>query len=255
MAGHDHQDASVQDGPIELTVVVPAHNSSSIIEASLARLSQHLAGRNAEIVVVENGSTDDTYMRCQAFASTAAPHDVPVMLLCSEKGKGYALRTGIRASSGASVLLIDDDLPFGFDALDAADRILAAGSPLPPVLIGSKAHPASVVSRGAVRGILTWGFTQLCRWILGMRTGDPQGTILMDGRLIRSLTRRTSETGFLFTTELVYLAERRGLRPLEIPVRLSDVHSAHPSRVSASDVPRMGWGLFRVRRNGRRFGG
>ena len=161
---------------------------------------------------------------------------------------GNALRAGLTRSRGTYVLLTADDLPFGFDDLDAADRMGAQGMALPRILIGSKANPESVVERGAMRALLTWGFARMRRAILGMRTGDPQGTILIEGELGRRLVRQTTEAGFLFTTELVYLAEREGIRPVEVPVRLDQTHRAHRSRVSARDVLNMGLGLIRVRR-------
>lgn len=101
--------------------------------------------------------------------------------------------------------------------------------------------------RGALRGTLTWGFAALRRVVLGMRTGDPQGTVLMDGDLMRGLVPDLVEPGFLFTTELVYLVERAGIVPVEVPVRLSDDHDSHETRISRADVLAMGVGLFRLR--------
>ncbi len=75
-----------------------------------------------------------------------------------------------------------------------------------------------------------------------MRTGDPQGTVLMDGDLMRGLVPDLVEPGFLFTTELVYLAERAGIVPVEVPVRLSDDHDSHETRISRADVLAMGGG-------------
>jgi hypothetical protein len=88
-----------------------------------------------------------------------------------------------------------------------------------------------------------------------MRTGDPQGTVLMDGDLMRRLVPDLVEPGFLFTTELVYLAERAGIVPVEVPVRLSADHDSHDTRISRGDVLAMGVGLFRLRARHRDGGG
>ena len=79
-----------------------------------------------------------------------------------------------------------------------------------------------------------------------MRTADPQGSIIVAGAWARSIAPHLREPGFLFSTELVYAAERSGLRPVEVPVRLRDSH--HGTRVRLSDVYAMGIGLLGLRR-------
>lgn len=233
---------------MDLTVVIPAHNSAAVIESTVRRIAEHLHGQAVEIIVVENGSTDATAERCRDLMRDWDAGAVPVRIMRSDKGLGNALRAGAIASDGARVLLTADDLPFGFDDLEGA---AALGSELPPVLIGSKAHAESAVDRGRARGVLTGGFALLRRLILGIRTGDPQGTILVDGPLLRRLAPYLDEPGFLFTTELVYAAELAGIRPFEVPVRLSEEHSEHGTRVTASDVVSMATGLVRLRRRRR----
>jgi len=236
----------------ELSVIIPAHNSGNLIAETVARLAGRLAGRRVELIVVENGSTDDTLARCNRIASEWRERNVSFSVLRSEKGMGNALRTGILASRGEFVLLTADDLPFGFDDLDGAERIREATGAFYPVVIGSKAHRESRVARGPLRLGLTWGFGVMRRLILGMRTGDPQGTIFIDGELVRGLVPYVTEPGFLFTTELIYIVERLGIRPAEVPIKLSATHSGHPSRISVSDMLSMGVGLVGLRRRHRR---
>jgi dolichyl-phosphate beta-glucosyltransferase len=154
----------------------------------------------------------------------------------------------VEISRGVTVLLTADDLPFGFDDIDAGDALArSSGGCLPPIIIGSKAHPASRVGRGAVRGVLASGFGLLRRLILRTRVRDSQGTFLVDGNLMRRLAPQIYESGFLFSTELVYLAERIGLQPTEVPVRISVDHGEHRSRVTPSDIASMAIGLIRIR--------
>jgi glycosyltransferase involved in cell wall biosynthesis len=233
--------------------VIPAHNCAALIGQTVTRLADRLSDRSAEIIVVENGSTDNTLARCHELAETWRHPSVALVVTRSDKGMGNALRAGIAGSRGSSVLLTADDLPFGFDDLDAADQLAADGNQqLPPMIIGSKAHPQSDIRRGAGRNVLTSGFAIMRRWLLRSRVGDSQGTFVVDGDLIRGLVPRLSEPGFLFTTELVHVAERSGVSPVEVPVRLSQDHRAHPSRISMGDVARMGVGLLRLRWRHRR---
>ena len=232
---------------VELSVVIPAHNSATLIARTASRLAERLADRTAEVIVVENGSSDGTHEVCEEIARGWTHPTVSFSVLRSERGIGNALRMGAEASRGSRVLLTADDLPFGFDDLDAADRILASGQDLPEVLIGSKAHAQSRAGRGLARATLTSTFSMLRRLILGTRVGDSQGTLLVDGELLRTLAPQVREGGFLFSTELVHVVERMGVCPIEVPVRLDPEHAKHQSRIALSDVAAMGVGLPRLR--------
>jgi glycosyltransferase involved in cell wall biosynthesis len=232
-------------GTPTLSYVVPAHDSAAVLEATLQALGERLRDRGAEVVVVENGSTDGTPELLARLGRGWAHPGVALVALRSAKGMGNAYRAGIAASRGRRVLLTADDLPFGFDDLDAADRLPVEQA---PVVIGSKGHRDSVVERGPSRAVLTWGFAVLRRLVLGMRTRDPQGTFVLDGDWARALAPMLVEDGYLVTTELCYLAERAGIQPVEVPVRLSADHGGHRSRVRLHDVWEMSVGLAGIRR-------
>ena len=116
------------------------------------------------------------------------------------------------------------------------------------MVIGSKGNRDSDVGRGPLRRVLSWGFWMLRRVLLGTRTLDPQGTFILAGEWARAVVPRLGETGYLMTTELCYLAERAGISPAEVPVRLVPGHGDHRSRVNVRDVWQMGVGLIGIRR-------
>jgi dolichyl-phosphate beta-glucosyltransferase len=232
-------------GPVALTYVVPAHNSTRAIEGTLSALASRLDGRDAEVIVVENGSTDGTGALLQRIEREWSHPCVSLRVLRSAKGMGNAYRAGIAASRGARVVLTADDLPFGFDDLEAAEGVDPA---VHPVVIGSKGHRDSEVDRGLTRAVLSWGFWTLRRLVLGMRTLDPQGTFVLAGDWARRIGPLLTEPGYLVTTELCFLAERLGAQPLEVPVRLSPEHRDHRSRVTVRDIWQMAAGLSGIRR-------
>jgi glycosyltransferase involved in cell wall biosynthesis len=237
---------------VALSYLVPAHNSAAIIRATVGELGARLSDRSAEIIVIENGSADGTPELLAELARDWAFPTVELRLLTSAKGLGNALRAGIAASRGERVVFGADDLPFGFDELDAADRLDPVRV---PVVIGSKAHQRSVIQRSVLRGVLSTGFLLLRFAVLGMRTRDPQGTFVLDGAWLRSVGPALAESGFLLTTEVCYLAERSGIRPVEVAVRLREAHDAHGSRIRMADVYLMGRGLFDIRARHRRSAG
>lgn len=232
-----------------ISYVVPAHNSTHVIETALDELAQRLAGQRAEVIVVENGSTDGTPELLKKLESEWSAEDVQLRVLSSAKGMGNALRVGIEASKGATVITTADDLPFGFDDLDRATELGLANN---LVYVGSKAHPESQAGRGLLRAVLTTGFLIVRKIILGMDTRDPQGTFILDGEWVRGIVSRLTETGYLFTTEIAYVAERNGIRPVEVPVRLRVKHDQGASRIRVfTDARQMLVGLLRLRRNHR----
>ncbi|MFB9906425.1 glycosyltransferase [Allokutzneria oryzae] len=234
---------------VSLSYVVPAHNSANIIEATVRELGEKLAGGNAEILVVENGSTDGTGDVLARIAKDWSVPGVELRPLTSVKGLGNALKHGLLATRGEVVVITADDLPFGFDEYEAGLKVDLNRFRM---VVGSKAHRQSDVGRGIVRWVATTGFHVLRTLVLNMRTGDPQGTFVLNGDWAREVAPRLTEQGFLLTTELVYVAERQGIRPIEVPVRLRASHGEHRTRIKIADVWYMGVGLLSVRRRHRK---
>jgi len=225
-----------------ISYVIGAHNSAPFINDTLEAIAKRLRDVPAEIIVVENGSSDDTLAVLQATAAIWPAEAPALRVMTSEKGLGIALRTGLAASTGSVVVISSDDLAFGFDELDAAEKLSMAEV---RVLIGSKAHRDSVVRRNLLRDVLSGGLRVLRFLTLGMTTGDPQGTYVLYGPWIRAVTPALREPGFLVTTEVAYLAQLSGTRPLEVPVTLRD--GEHPTRIRISDPIRMALGLVATR--------
>lgn len=232
---------------VALSYVVPAHNSSDVIEDTIEVLAKKLADIPSEIIVVENGSTDSTFRIVSRIAENWHDSNPKLVVMTSTKGLGNALRLGISASSGRVVVLTADDLPFGFDDLDAAQDVDLSQK---PVVIGSKAHPGSDIARSMLRSVMSFGYRALLRLMLGLRTGDPQGTFVMDGSWARSLVPLLREPGYLVTTEIAWAAELMRVRPIEVPVRLRETR--HRTRISpVADSLRMAQGVLLMRRRRR----
>jgi glycosyltransferase involved in cell wall biosynthesis len=226
----------------ELSVVIPAYNSAAVLARTIDEWRNRQDQGAVEVIIVENGSTDDTWSIAQERAKDSG--SVKFVLLQSEKGMGNALRAGIAASTGRRVLLTADDMPFGFDDLDGAGHLTTE----PAIVIGSKAHRDSQAGRGVKRAITTLGFRTLRRVILGSRVGDSQGTLICDGKWLRRVAPHCQDSGFLFSTEIAYAAELAGLSIIEVPVRLRRMAEEKASSVHLADVRKMGMGLIRMRR-------
>lgn len=228
------------DTGVRLSVVVPTRNGSAVLPATLATLGARLTAED-EIIVVENGSTDDTWslLQSEQEAWSAAP---ALVLRQSPPGLGEALRTGLLSSRGRRVLLTADDLPFGISDYDRFVR-------LPDdvvVAIGSKAHPDSQVRRSWRRSVQSKIFRFLREALLQSRVGDSQGTIWVDGEWGRSLAVVSRESGLMWTTELVLAAEQQHLTVVEVPVVLAEGHESGSSRFRFGDAWRSVVGFTRL---------
>ncbi|WP_018347713.1 glycosyltransferase [Longispora albida] len=225
-----------------ISYVIGAHNSESVIKDTLGAIAGRLAGIPSEIIIVENGSTDRTREVLADLRASWPEGPVQLVCLTAPKGLGHAIRTGVRASTGETVVLTADDLPFGFDELDAAEQVDIREK---KVLIGSKAHPESAVDRSFFRTFISFGYLVVRRLAIGLKTGDPQGTYVLDGDWARRVEPALVEGGFLVTTELSYAAELAGIMPIEVPVRLR--RASHATRISFADPFKMALGLVALR--------
>lgn len=202
--------------PWLLSVVLPARDAAGLLERTLPRLTRLPGGAPLEIVVVESGSRDDTWDRLLKLRRdwTAAPE---LVVLRSPRGQGAAYRAGVAASRGDRVLLTSVGLPFGVSDVEA---VLACRT-TPDFAIGSPAHHRSRVRQSLPRRALDRAMRIARRAVLGLRVGDTHGTFVIEGDLARRLVARTSVTGPAMTTELVALAVREGIAPVELPVVLA----------------------------------
>ncbi len=211
-----------------LSYVLPVHNEEKILRRNVERLAARLRGRaGAEIILVENGSSDQSWPESQAIARES--RDVPIRALTiASAGIGYAYAGGLEdvlARSGGEddrwIVLTAADLPFGFTDLEAFERA-AAGDARTEIFIGSKAHADSRADVDRRRRLASRVYRVARRVIAGMRTGDSQGSIFIRARTAARLAPRVRSRGFFYSTELVYLAERGGAPIVELPVTVED---------------------------------
>ena len=202
-----------------LSVVVPAYQEAGRLPDRLAAFGAYLDGSPwlpAELVVVDDGSTDGT---AGAAREAATPPGVELRVLRHEanRGKGAAVRTGFAASRGDIVLMSDADRSTPVEALaDLAARLRSATVP-----VGSRAADRSRLVRRqpAYRDLMGRTFNLVVRALLLPGIGDTQcGFKLYTGPLARALAGRQRIDGFAYDVEHLALARRWGWRIIEVPV-------------------------------------
>ena len=210
--------ADSRDG-IDLSVVIPAFNEAARIGPTLEAIGAFLqgSGLRAEILVVDDGSSDDTAGRVRERMS-----DIPGLRLLSNgrnRGKGFSIRHGFCESRGTFVLLTDADLSTPIEEMDRllpAVRQTGCG-----MAIGSRAlDPSRVkVRQGRFRETLGKGFNRVVRGLTGLPIRDTQcGFKLLDRQALLPVFRMARVDRFSYDVEILYLARRRRIRIAEIPV-------------------------------------
>jgi len=235
-----------------LSIVVPAYNESARIGSSLASIVAWAEAQSfpVEIIVVDDGSLDETVLVARAGLDGAArPKGIRAAVLMGEpnRGKGYAIRRGVLAATGALVLVTDADLS---TPIEEASRLLDLMGRLgePGLVIGSRDVGDSRVEvhQNAVREMMGKVFNRVVRTITGLPFHDTQcGFKLMSREAVTPLFARARIDGFSYDVELLFLARRQGLPIREVGVTW---RNAPGSKVGMlADPLRMLRDVFRVR--------
>ncbi|MEE2663380.1 MAG: dolichyl-phosphate beta-glucosyltransferase [Myxococcota bacterium] len=208
--------------PVELSVVVPAYREAERISDSLRQIDAYLAARasGAEIVVVDDGSSDDTANVVREIARGLV---TPLRLLISQRnrGKGHALKLGFAASRGARILFTDADLSTPIECADAVLAPLDEGFDL--VLGSRKMEGARLEIRQPwLRESLGKVFTRIARVLIADVSDVTCGFKAFRGDVGRDLFSRVRIDDWSFDAELLLISVHRGCRFTEVPVAWQD---------------------------------
>ena len=230
-----------------LSIIIPAHNEQNRLPGTLEKVFHFLEQQSfsSEVIVVENGSTDQTHQVAREFAKQHAS----LRVLQSTKGKGSAVQHGVLAAEGEYRFMCDADLSMPVEEIVKF---------IPPKLQNFDIAIASREARGAVRfnepSYRHWGgrgINVLIQALILPGLNDTQcGFKCFRGEVAEDLFRRQTMHGWSFDIEVLYIARRHGYHIVEIPI-----HWYHfsDSKVSAlRDAMRMISDIFLIHANARR---
>lgn len=229
---------------IFLSVIIPAHNEESRLPDTLEQVFHFLEKQSfeSEVLVVENGSTDDTFNVAQRFAA----RQVNCHVLQSEKGKGAAVRRGMLEARGAYRFMCDADLSMPVEEIEKF---------IPPKLEQFDIAIGSREAKGAVRfneppyrHLGGRGINYIIQLLILPGLNDTQcGFKCLRAEVADDLFKRQTLNGWSFDIELLYMARRRRYHVQEIPIHWY----YHPeTKVSAvRDALRMIRDIFLIHAN------
>ncbi len=194
----------------QISIVIPCFNEADCLGQTLKEVANFFNQQKIsyEIIVVDDGSTDQTVSIAQQFGAL-------VLLNDGNRGKGYSVRRGFLASRGDFVLLTDADLSTPISELP---KLAAVDK---PIAIGSRAVSRArvTVSQNWLKRLIGRAGNFIIRLILGLSIKDTQcGFKLFDRSKSLILFERQKLNGWGFDFEILFLARQQGLSVAEVGV-------------------------------------
>lgn len=207
-----------------LSLIVPAFNEEKRLPTTLARIAEYRGARglSVELLIVDDGSRDATRLVAQEFARDKNwarvvyynEKDRPI-----NRGKGFAVRQGVLASSGRDVLFCDADLSTPIEEMEKLLPLIVHGEC--DVALASRALPESdlVIHQPWYREMMGRTFNKFVQSVIHTDIRDTQcGFKAFRGEVARRLFALAKVDGFGFDTEIIYLANKLGYQVREIGV-------------------------------------
>jgi dolichyl-phosphate beta-glucosyltransferase len=210
-----NEDEGIMD--TRLSIVIPAYNEALRIGKTLDSICDYMKGCGYfyEIIVVDDGSKDDTAMVVRKAAENPA-----IVLLQNgrNKGKGYSVKQGVLSSRGRFVLMSDADLSTPIEEIGKLFKELQEGC---DIAIGSRSVSGSMVLKRQAwyRQLMGKIFNKIVQAIAVNGIRDTQcGFKLFTADAARSVFALQRIERFAFDVEALYLAKKMGLGIREVPV-------------------------------------
>jgi glycosyltransferase involved in cell wall biosynthesis len=188
---------------IRTTVVLPAYNEGAALPHVLDELATSL-DRSYEVLVVDDGSTDDTAEVAERFPCRLVRHS-------ENRGKGVAIRTGIAQAQGENVVIMDADATYPVPAIAEMVALLGENDLVRGIREGSEE------SMPPINRIGNWFFNKLLSISHGLE-GTDHLSGLYGMRREAALRLGTEATGFDIETEIGIKAQARNLKVAEVPI-------------------------------------
>lgn len=205
---------------IDYSIVIPAFNEEDRLGATLEEIGEYLqmSSKKAEIVVVDDGSSDGTVALATSWAGR-----LPVRVIETpvNRGKGHAVRVGMLAASGAYRVFADADGSTPIEELDALEAALH-GIGGEGVALASIALPDSEVlsAQSKLRSFAGRVGNRLIQLMVLPGVADSQrGFKLFSAAAAEAAFTSAQVDGWAFDVEVLALARHAGFRLVEVPVR------------------------------------
>jgi dolichyl-phosphate beta-glucosyltransferase len=230
-----------------LSIVIPAHNEEKRLPPSLQKIEAFLAAQSysAEVLIIENGSSDRTLEVAQAYAGRLPYLRV---LQVNTRGKGLAVQRGMLEAKGQYRFICDADLSM---PIEQVNRFLPPAAANPHIVIASREIDGAVrYNEPEYRHFIGRIFNSMVRLLALPGLQDTQcGFKCFQAEVAKQVFPRQTLSGMSFDVEVLYIARQMGYHIQEVPI---DWYFDPDSRVRlVRDSLFMFWDLVTIRWNAR----
>jgi dolichyl-phosphate beta-glucosyltransferase len=240
--------------PEKISIVIPAYNEEERIGSTIRKILEYMDSNDlglSELIVVDDGSTDGTVKVAKEEFAKNGSVSSKVIDYGQNRGKGYAVREGLKAAENDIALFSDADLSTPIEELPKLIEPIGMGEY--DIAFGSRALDRSLIGThqpwrreqgGKVMNLII-------RVMSGLDFSDTQcGFKAFNMAKFRPLLNTFTIDRFGFDVEFLYVAARHNLRLKEIPVRWNNVEGSKVDVIR--DTRRMFTELAEIRRNARK---
>ena len=211
---------------IELSVIIPAYNEESRLPKTLESVYQYLKNRGGsfEVVVVDDGSHDNTSDLVLEYGKEHP--EVRLLSYQPNRGKGFAVRSGMMAAKGERMLIDDADGSSPIEEVARLEQALANGA---DVAIGSRAKPDESREVKALlhRKFIGNTFNAIVQSLLLPGLYDTQcGFKLFKREAARDIFSVNRIDGFGFDVEVLYIAKMRSYKIEELAINWANMEGS-----------------------------
>ena len=229
----------------KVSVIMPAYNEEKHIlhniEETVRVFDQFSC--NYEIIVVDDGSLDNTYK--EALKAQNGHANVIVKRNMINRGKGRAIKHGFRFAQGDYIVFLDADLDLHpgqikglFDIMKREDS---------DIVIGSKRHSASVLNYPKRRKIISYFYNLLVRILFASQIKDTQtGLKVFKRKVLDSLFHVILVKRFAFDVELLMVAHHIGHRISDAPIEINFGREQKIGRIRVIDILNTYWDTLAI---------
>ncbi|MCK5659671.1 MAG: glycosyltransferase, partial [Alphaproteobacteria bacterium] len=200
---------------------MPAYNEGDRIVDSLKITTATFDDfeSNYEIIVVDDGSSDKTYVLAKQFAYEAGKDKIIVKRNRANFGKGRALYKGFRYATGDFIIFLDADMDLHPGQIDTFFDIMELTDS--DIVIGSKRHPNSKLFYPKDRRIMSAVYFFIVKILFGLPINDTQtGLKLFKAHVLKKVFSEFISREFAFDLELLVTAHRYKYKIAEAPVNI-----------------------------------